>query len=210
MLSGHTDVVPVEGQAWTHNPFEMIERDGRLYGRGTTDMKGFVAVCLAMVPEMLEAKLTTPIHLAISYDEEIGCVGVRPMLREVAKKKVKPLGAFIGEPKEKPGVPVCQVDPSTPVTRVELCVAAPVGAVLGTFGVGVVTMSTSCAIAAPAMRPNAATVAKRTCLIVYLLIVSGCAGGIVSKGRSISGSWASGVSATNSLFGSVQSDGAMH
>jgi acetylornithine deacetylase len=100
VLSGHTDVVPVVGQDWTHNAFELVERDGRLYGRGTTDMKGFVAVCLAMVPEMLEAKLTTPIHLAISYDEEIGCVGVRPMLHEVARKPVKPLGCFVGEPTE--------------------------------------------------------------------------------------------------------------
>lgn len=98
VLSGHTDVVPVVGQEWSHDPFRLIERDGKLYGRGTTDMKGFVAVCLAMVPEMVEAKLATPIHLAISYDEEIGCVGVRPMLGEVAKKKTKPLGAFIGEP----------------------------------------------------------------------------------------------------------------
>lgn len=98
VLSGHTDVVPVAGQHWTHDPFKLIERDGKLYGRGTTDMKGFVAVSLAMVPEMLAAKLSTPIHLAISYDEEIGCVGVRPMLREVAKKRMKPLGAFIGEP----------------------------------------------------------------------------------------------------------------
>ncbi|KJC40607.1 acetylornithine deacetylase [Bradyrhizobium sp. LTSP849] len=98
VLSGHTDVVPVVGQDWSHDPFKLVERDGKLYGRGTTDMKGFVAVCLAMVPEMLEAKLATPIHLAFSYDEEMGCVGVRPMLGEVAKKKVKPLGAFIGEP----------------------------------------------------------------------------------------------------------------
>lgn len=98
VLSGHTDVVPVIGQDWSHDPFKLVERDGKLYGRGTTDMKGFVAVCLAMVPEMCEAKLKTPIHLAISYDEEIGCVGVRPMLREVAKKRVKPLGCFVGEP----------------------------------------------------------------------------------------------------------------
>ncbi|MGF6308082.1 acetylornithine deacetylase [Bradyrhizobium sp. i1.8.4] len=98
VLSGHTDVVPVAGQDWTHNPFELVEHDGRLYGRGATDMKGFVAVCLAMVPEMLAADLKTPIHLAISYDEEIGCVGVRPMLREVARRPVKPLGCFVGEP----------------------------------------------------------------------------------------------------------------
>ncbi|MCC8936505.1 acetylornithine deacetylase [Bradyrhizobium sp. Arg68] len=98
VLSGHTDVVPVAGQDWSHNPFELVERDGRLYGRGTTDMKGFVAVCLAMVPEMLAAGLKTPINLAISYDEEIGCVGVRPMLRELGRKPIKPLGCFVGEP----------------------------------------------------------------------------------------------------------------
>jgi len=98
VLSGHTDVVPVAGQDWTHDPFELIERDGKLYGRGTTDMKGFVAVCLAMVPEMVAADLKTPINLAISYDEEIGCVGVRPMLGEVARKPVQPLGCFVGEP----------------------------------------------------------------------------------------------------------------
>ena len=100
VLSGHTDVVPVAGQDWSQDPFKLVERDGKLYGRGTTDMKGFVAVCLAMVPEMLAAKLSSPIHLAISYDEEIGCVGVRPMLREVAKKPVTPLGCFVGEPTE--------------------------------------------------------------------------------------------------------------
>jgi acetylornithine deacetylase len=98
VLSGHTDVVPVAGQEWSHDPFKLVERDGRLYGRGTTDMKGFVAVCLAMLPEMLAAKLTKPVHLAISYDEEIGCVGVRPMLGVLAKKTVKPLGCFVGEP----------------------------------------------------------------------------------------------------------------
>jgi len=98
VLSGHTDVVPVEGQAWTHNPFEMVERDGKLYGRGTTDMKGFVATCLAMVPEMQRASLAKPIHLAISYDEEIGCVGVRPLLAMLSRAPVKPLGCFVGEP----------------------------------------------------------------------------------------------------------------
>ena len=98
VLSGHTDVVPVEGQAWTHDPFEMVERDGKLYGRGTTDMKGFVATCLAMVPEMQRAPLATPIHLAISYDEEIGCVGVRPLLEILSRAPVKPLGCFVGEP----------------------------------------------------------------------------------------------------------------
>ncbi len=98
VLSGHTDVVPVEGQDWTSDPFKLVERDGRLYGRGTTDMKGFVAVCLAMVPEMRHADLAMPIHLAISYDEEVGCVGVRPLLRELNDAPVKPLGCFVGEP----------------------------------------------------------------------------------------------------------------
>ncbi|HWX62200.1 acetylornithine deacetylase [Bradyrhizobium sp.] len=98
VLSGHTDVVPVAGQNWSRNPFELFERDGKLYGRGSTDMKGFVAVCLAMVPEMHATKLATPIHLAISYDEEIGCVGVRPMLAEISRGSIKPLGCFVGEP----------------------------------------------------------------------------------------------------------------
>jgi acetylornithine deacetylase len=98
VLSGHTDVVPVEGQPWTNDPFQMIERDGRLYGRGSTDMKGFVAVCLAMVPEIARAPLAMPIHLAISYDEEIGCVGVRPLLHELNRMPIKPLGCFVGEP----------------------------------------------------------------------------------------------------------------
>jgi acetylornithine deacetylase len=98
VLSGHTDVVPVAGQSWSHDPFELIERDGKLYGRGTADMKGFVATCLAMVPEMVRARLAAPIHLAISYDEEVGCVGVRPLLDEINKLPVKPLACFVGEP----------------------------------------------------------------------------------------------------------------
>ena len=98
VLSGHTDVVPVAGQNWSHDPFTLIERDGKLYGRGTADMKGFVATCLAMVPEMVHANLKTPIHLAISYDEEVGCVGVGPLLVVVFKLKVKPLACFVGEP----------------------------------------------------------------------------------------------------------------
>jgi acetylornithine deacetylase len=98
VLSGHTDVVPVERQPWTGDPFTLIERDGRFYGRGTTDMKGFVAVCLAMVPEIRGADLRMPIHLAISYDEEVGCIGVRPLLRELSQAPVKPLGCFVGEP----------------------------------------------------------------------------------------------------------------
>jgi acetylornithine deacetylase len=98
VLSGHTDVVPVAGQNWSHDPFTLTERDGKLYGRGSADMKGFVATCLAMVPEMVRAKLAAPIHLALSYDEEVGCVGVRPLLDEVNKLAVKPLACFVGEP----------------------------------------------------------------------------------------------------------------
>lgn len=98
VLSGHTDVVPVAGQTWSSDPFQLVARDGRLYGRGAADMKGFVAVCLAMVPEMAAANLSMPIHLAISYDEEVGCIGVRPLLAELARAPVKPLGCFVGEP----------------------------------------------------------------------------------------------------------------
>jgi acetylornithine deacetylase len=81
VLSGHTDVVPVEGQHWTHDPFDAQIRDGRVYGRGACDMKGFLACMLAMVPAMRAAPLTRPIHLAFSHDEEVGCIGVRALLR---------------------------------------------------------------------------------------------------------------------------------
>ena len=77
-LSGHTDVVPVTGQAWDTDPFTLVERDGRLYGRGACDMKGFLACVLALVPAFKARKLKVPIHLAFSYDEEVGCTGVRP------------------------------------------------------------------------------------------------------------------------------------
>lgn len=100
VLSGHTDTVPVTGQRWTSDPYRMVERDGRVYGRGAVDMKGFVAVCLAMVPRMVGAKLARPIHLAISYDEEVGCTGVKPMLEAVSRLAVRPLGCFVGEPTE--------------------------------------------------------------------------------------------------------------
>jgi acetylornithine deacetylase len=98
MLSGHTDVVPVDGQEWSSNPFEVTERNGKLYGRGTSDMKSFVAIALAMVPEFLKRDLKTPIHLALSYDEEVGCVGVRSMINAVAKRPVKPAFCIVGEP----------------------------------------------------------------------------------------------------------------
>ena len=93
-LSGHTDVVPVDGQAWTSDPFEMVSRDDRLFGRGTVDMKGFVAIVLSLVPEMVAADLTVPIHLAFSYDEEVGCLGVRRLL---AALPVRPAMCIVGE-----------------------------------------------------------------------------------------------------------------
>lgn len=97
-LSAHTDVVPVDGQTWDSDPFTLREADGRLYGRGTCDMKGFLACVLAAVPDYKRRKLKTPIHLAFSYDEEIGCLGVRPMIAEFGKTLPKPRLAIIGEP----------------------------------------------------------------------------------------------------------------
>ncbi|TDY26946.1 acetylornithine deacetylase [Paraburkholderia sp. BL6665CI2N2] len=100
VLSGHTDVVPVDGQAWTVDPFRLTERDGRLYGRGTADMKGYIASVLAAVPGLLKRELKLPVHLAFSYDEEVGCLGVRPMLAELARRAHKPALCLIGEPTE--------------------------------------------------------------------------------------------------------------
>jgi acetylornithine deacetylase len=100
VLSGHTDVVPVAGQDWTMEPFRLTERDGRLYGRGTADMKGFIASVLAAVPGFLARPLQVPVHLAFSYDEEVGCLGVRPMLAELEKRLHKPRLCLIGEPTE--------------------------------------------------------------------------------------------------------------
>jgi acetylornithine deacetylase len=100
ILSGHTDVVPVDGQLWSSDPFRLTARDGRFYGRGTADMKGFDACCLAAVPDMLAASLVRPIHLALSYDEEVGCVGVRNMIARLKHTKVKPAVCFVGEPTE--------------------------------------------------------------------------------------------------------------
>ncbi len=98
VLSGHTDVVPVDGQDWTSDPFKLTEKDGRFYGRGTCDMKGFVAAVLAMVPAFASVTLSRPVHIALSYDEEIGCKGVRPMLDHVSKVLPRPSLAIIGEP----------------------------------------------------------------------------------------------------------------
>ncbi|MFW6077230.1 MAG: M20/M25/M40 family metallo-hydrolase, partial [Hyphomicrobiales bacterium] len=98
VLSGHTDVVPCEGQAWTSDPFAVRRDNGRLYGRGTADMKGFIACCLAMAPEAVGRRLATPIHFAFSYDEEVGCIGVRRLLDEIAEAPVKPRFCIVGEP----------------------------------------------------------------------------------------------------------------
>lgn len=98
VLSGHTDVVPVDGQPWESDPFALKEADGRLYGRGTCDMKSFVAVALALVPEFLTRGLRTPVHFAFSYDEEVGCLGVRELLAELRQRPVKPRGCIVGEP----------------------------------------------------------------------------------------------------------------
>lgn len=98
VLSGHTDVVPVDGQRWTRDPFRLSEDGGRLFGRGTTDMKGFVACAIEAMLKARTAPRATPLHLALSYDEEIGCVGVRPMLAELAKAGLKPAFVLIGEP----------------------------------------------------------------------------------------------------------------
>lgn len=100
MLSGHSDVVPVDGQTWTVPPFALTERDGKLYGRGTADMKGFLACMLAAVPHFLAQPLRQPLHLAISYDEEVGCLGVRSLVKALAQRSDRPAICLIGEPTE--------------------------------------------------------------------------------------------------------------
>jgi acetylornithine deacetylase len=100
VLSGHTDVVPVEGQPWTGDPFTLVERDGRLVGRGTCDMKGFCAVALALVPEMLAADLKRPIVLALTRDEEIGCIGAPPLIEAMLAEMPRPEAVIVGEPSE--------------------------------------------------------------------------------------------------------------
>ena len=98
MLSGHTDVVPVDGQAWDSDPWSLIEKDGKYFGRGTCDMKGFIAICLAYAPEFLARGLNTPIHLAFSYDEEIGCIGVQSLIEKMQHMPIKPAMCIVGEP----------------------------------------------------------------------------------------------------------------
>jgi acetylornithine deacetylase len=98
ILSGHTDVVPVEDQDWSTNPFEVVEKDNRLYGRGTCDMKGFCAIGLALIPEMAKSDLKRPIHIALSYDEELGCLGAPFMIKEMAKNLPQIDAVIVGEP----------------------------------------------------------------------------------------------------------------
>ncbi|WP_375202295.1 acetylornithine deacetylase [Hyphococcus sp.] len=98
VLSGHTDVVPVEGQDWATDPFTVAQKDGRLYGRGVADMKSFSAIGLSLVPEMLSAGLKRPIIFALSYDEEIGLLGAPRMIAEIAERLPKPSAVIVGEP----------------------------------------------------------------------------------------------------------------
>ena len=100
MLSGHSDVVPVDGQAWTRPAVQLTEREGRQYGRGTADMKGFLACVLASLPRFLEQPLRLPLHIAISYDEEIGCLGVRSLVEQLRASPDRPAICLIGEPTE--------------------------------------------------------------------------------------------------------------
>ena len=98
MLSGHTDVVPVDCQSWSKNPFKISFEEGLLFGRGTADMKGFIACVLARVPDLVAKKLATPVHIALSYDEEVGCIGVRRLLGVMQSMSVCPGMGIIGEP----------------------------------------------------------------------------------------------------------------
>lgn len=100
MLSGHTDVVPVEDQPWTRAPFTAAIADGRLFGRGSCDMKGFLGMVLGRVPEMLAAPLRQPLHLVFSYDEEVGCLGVRSLVAALGASLPKPALCIVGEPTE--------------------------------------------------------------------------------------------------------------
>lgn len=98
VLSGHSDVVPVDDQDWSSDPFAPEVRDGRLYGRGTCDMKGFIGVAVSALPEMVEAELSEPIHLAVSYDEEVGCIGGDQIVKDIAELGLTPRACIVGEP----------------------------------------------------------------------------------------------------------------
>jgi len=102
ILSGHTDVVPVDGQNWDTDPFVPIERDGKLFARGSADMKGFIGIILARAPAFLAAlndnRLDAPLHYSLSYDEEVGCIGVRGLIRDLEENNIRPAGCVVGEP----------------------------------------------------------------------------------------------------------------
>lgn len=98
ILSGHTDVVPVDGQAWDSDPFRSMMKDKAIYGRGSADMKGFIAVALALAPRFLEGRHGFPIHLALSYDEEVGCLGVRGLIKDLQDIGLTAAGCIVGEP----------------------------------------------------------------------------------------------------------------
>ena len=98
VLSGHTDVVPVEDQAWTSDPFALTERDGRLHARGACDMKGFLACVLAAAPDFAARPLSRPLHIALTHDEEVGCLGAQALARDLRREGLRPSAAIIGEP----------------------------------------------------------------------------------------------------------------
>jgi acetylornithine deacetylase len=102
ILSGHTDVVPIDGQNWDTDPFVATERDGKLYARGSADMKGFIGIVLSRAPKFLAAlndnRLDAPLHYALSYDEEVGCLGVRSLIRDLQENNIRPAGCVVGEP----------------------------------------------------------------------------------------------------------------
>ncbi|MFP6744695.1 MAG: acetylornithine deacetylase, partial [Alphaproteobacteria bacterium] len=98
VLSGHTDVVPVDGQQWDTDPFSVVRANGQLYGRGTSDMKSFIAIALALVPAFQAHGLAVPLHLALSYDEEVGCLGVDRMIEGIAAAGIEPQIVVVGEP----------------------------------------------------------------------------------------------------------------
>jgi acetylornithine deacetylase len=102
ILSGHTDVVPIDGQNWESDPFVATERDGKLYARGSADMKGFIGIVLSQAPKFVAAlnanRLDAPLHYALSYDEEVGCLGVRSLIRDLEQHRIRPAGCVVGEP----------------------------------------------------------------------------------------------------------------
>ncbi|KAK7194452.1 Peptidase family M20/M25/M40/Peptidase dimerization domain containing protein [Novymonas esmeraldas] len=98
VLSGHLDTVPVDGQTWDSDPFKVVEKEGCYFGRGTCDMKGFVAVCMALVPQLIQMPRDRPVYLAWTYDEEVGCLGGRALTQYIKGKGIKPDGCLVGEP----------------------------------------------------------------------------------------------------------------